>query len=250
MTRNITAEDHVAHFKTLVVKSGLKEENDLIAKFQRSITPRLRRIVSYKEEPTTILGWYKAAIAADNTDRRINEDIDRFKRENPKPTPATRTSKYYNSSNNYSNTYRQPYRDPNTMDVDAINLSPEERNKRMKQGQCFTCGEPGHRARDHNDPNFKRETLRTALTHPELAINPEIDRARDRPDPEILPSRSEDSPRSTEPNYIKKCLAPKMKTMKIFLFLSRRCPGVPSYTISDPPSLFCRIQPKNDIPQD
>ncbi len=32
--------------------------------------------------------------------------------------------------------------------------------------------------------------------------------------------------------------------MKIFLFLSRRCPGVPSYTISDPPSLFCRIQPK------
>ncbi len=69
MTRNITAEDHVAHFKTLVVKSGLKEENDLIAKFQRSITPRLRRIVSYKEEPTTILGWYKAAIAADNTDR-------------------------------------------------------------------------------------------------------------------------------------------------------------------------------------
>ncbi len=113
--------------------------NDLIAKFQRSITPpRLRRIVSYKEEPTTILGWYKAAIAADNTDRRINEDIDRFKRENPKPTPTTRTLKYYNSSNNYSNTYRQPYRDPNAMDVDAINLSPEERNKRMKQGQCFT----------------------------------------------------------------------------------------------------------------
>ncbi len=172
MTRNITAEDHVAHFKTLVVKSGLKEENDLIAKFQRSITPRLRRIVSYKEEPTTILGWYKAAIAADNTDRRINEDIDRFKRENPKPTPTTRTSKYYNSSNNYSNTYRQPYRDPNAMDVDAINLSPEERNKRMKQGQCFTCGEPGHRARDHNDPNFKKGSTQNRPYTPRTGNQP------------------------------------------------------------------------------
>ena len=155
MKRTTTGEDHVAHFKTLVIKSGLKSDPDLMAKFQRSVTPRLRRIISYKGDPTTLIGWYQACITADNTDRRISEDIERFNRQNPKQTTTpARTTKYYNSSNNYSN-YRQPPQDPNAMDVDAINLSPEERSKRLKQGACFTCGELGHRAKDHFDPNFK-----------------------------------------------------------------------------------------------
>ena len=163
MKRTTTGEDHVAHFKTLVIKSGLKSDPDLMAKFQRSVTPRLRRIISYKGDPTTLKEWYQACITADNTDRRISEDIDRFNRQNPKPTTTpTRTTKYYNASNNYSNNnYRQPYRDPNAMDVDAINLSPEERSKRLKQGACFTCGELGHRAKDHFDPNFKAKGTTT-----------------------------------------------------------------------------------------
>ena len=42
-------------------------------------------------------------------------------------------------------------KDPNAMDVDRINisrLSPEGRQKRMKEGLCFLCGKKGHMAND------------------------------------------------------------------------------------------------------
>ncbi|KJA16859.1 hypothetical protein HYPSUDRAFT_97926, partial [Hypholoma sublateritium FD-334 SS-4] len=42
------------------------------------------------------------------------------------------------------------------MDVDAI--STEERNKRLRKGECFICGQQGHMARSHQDPNFKSGT--------------------------------------------------------------------------------------------
>ena len=34
------------------------------------------------------------------------------------------------------------HRDPNTMDIDAMTI--EERQKRLQDGACFICAEPGH----------------------------------------------------------------------------------------------------------
>ena len=138
------------------------------------------------------------------------------------------------------------------MDVDAINLSPEERSKRLKQGACFTCGELGHRAKDHFDPNFKAKGTTTnrpyiARTGNQTEIT---DLDLDRPDPPTSLNRSEDSPRSTRLNSIGKPLELTMKKMKIFLFPSRRCLDVTPYSISDPPSIFCRTEPKNYLYQD
>lgn len=41
MQKGVSAEDHVAQFKTLVVRSGLKEEKDLMAKFENSLRPKI-----------------------------------------------------------------------------------------------------------------------------------------------------------------------------------------------------------------
>ena len=41
-------------------------------------------------------------------------------------------------------TTRHEERDPNAMDIDAINISPNERDRRRRLGLCFTCGQKGH----------------------------------------------------------------------------------------------------------
>ncbi|KAF9472941.1 hypothetical protein BDN70DRAFT_925426 [Pholiota conissans] len=79
-----TAEDHVTQFKILLSKSGLAETKDIILKFQTSLRPQLRRIISYGSvQPTTLAEWYKVAIEIDNLQRRIAEDIERDNRRNP-----------------------------------------------------------------------------------------------------------------------------------------------------------------------
>ena len=166
LDKKSTAEDHVARFKTLVVKAELKEEKDLITKFQQSLPHRMRRIIAFQKEPTTLKEWYEAAIKVDNLERRLNEDLARqpsryggnfqmqqqrsFKTPNsfrPSGTPKTYIP---------PRSRPPPYRDPNAMDVDAI--STEEREKLMKAGKCFICKEVGHMAREHRNPNFKPRT--------------------------------------------------------------------------------------------
>ncbi|KJA14032.1 hypothetical protein HYPSUDRAFT_467255 [Hypholoma sublateritium FD-334 SS-4] len=102
LKKNTTAEDHIAQFKTLVVKAGLKEEKDLCAKFEQSLSPRLRRLISYRGDPKTLQAWYDAATTMDHTDRQLNESNQRFlaqhraepKQISNKPNLSTR---YYNA---------------------------------------------------------------------------------------------------------------------------------------------------------
>ena len=39
-------------------------------------------------------------------------------------------------------------KDPNAMDVDAVRLSREDRDKYLKEGCCFNCGNKGHMSRE------------------------------------------------------------------------------------------------------
>ena len=43
------------------------------------------------------------------------------------------------------------------MDVDAMQMSNEERDKRIRQGLCFQCNKRGHIARNCPDKKEKRE---------------------------------------------------------------------------------------------
>jgi len=156
MQKGVSAEDHVAQFKTLVVRSGLKEEKDLMAKFENSLRPKIRRLISFKGEPKTLQEWYDAASLADNNDRRLEEAIERSK---GRPGTQIKPNKSQKSVPKlYTPSYRQTRytRDPNAMDVDA--LSTEERDRRLKRGACFVCNEVGHLAREHRNPNFRPGT--------------------------------------------------------------------------------------------
>lgn len=75
---HISTEDHVARFKSLVIKSQLKEEHSLIYTFQTSLPGWLRIAMSYADPPTSLEGWYKLAIQVDNIHKKIRQDSARY----------------------------------------------------------------------------------------------------------------------------------------------------------------------------
>jgi len=64
--KNNSAEDHVALFKTLVTRSGLKEETDIIRKFEVSLADHIRERINLGDEPKDLKDWYEKAVQTDN----------------------------------------------------------------------------------------------------------------------------------------------------------------------------------------
>jgi len=64
--KNNSAEDRVALFKTLVTRSGLKKETDIIQKFEVSLADHIRKRINLGEEPKDLKDWYEKAIQTDN----------------------------------------------------------------------------------------------------------------------------------------------------------------------------------------
>ena len=161
--KNNSAEDHVALFKTLVTRSGLKEETDIIQKFEVSLADHIRERINLGDKPKDLKDWYKKAVQTDNRFRQLKEDIGRnantFKYTRDVQTNYRPNRQYYNPCP--QNNYRQE-RDPNAMDIDV--LKAEECTNLMKKGACFNCKETGHLARDcpkprgdppSGNPNYK-----------------------------------------------------------------------------------------------
>jgi len=66
LIKNNSAEDHVALFKTLVTRSGLKEETNIIQKFEVSLADHIRKRINLGDKPKDLKDWYKKAIQTDN----------------------------------------------------------------------------------------------------------------------------------------------------------------------------------------
>jgi hypothetical protein len=97
----------------------------------------LEKVYMMENKPTAITAWYEAAAKFDGQYRRIRAIIGKHKHDPDtiKVAPAPRV------------TY--VVRDPNTMDVDAVHLTQEERLDHLRKGKCFVCHQTGHRSSDH-----------------------------------------------------------------------------------------------------
>ena len=69
--------------------------------------------------------------------------------------------------------HSRPSRDPNAMDIDALNLSPVERSRCLRDRLCFICKQPNCSTRNH--PRNKTTTKEAVTTRP--TRNPEQVRA-------------------------------------------------------------------------
>jgi hypothetical protein len=152
-----TAEELVTEFRLLASDAELGDDDGrsdgkfLIQLFRNSLNPRLRdRILLDRDIPKTISDWLDRAIQYDLNFRNAKE----LSGQNTGQTRAPN----YQGRNWGQRTWvprqqqQQPQsNDPNAMQIDY--LSNDERATYMRQGLCFKCKKPGHRARDCPPPS-------------------------------------------------------------------------------------------------
>jgi Retrotransposon gag protein len=131
-------DDYIAQFRILASRCGISDDKSLIEYFMDGLNVKLlEKVYMMETMPTMITAWYEAAAKFDGQYRQVKAIIGKLKH-NPdavKAVPAPQV------------TY--VICDPNTMDVDAVRLTQEERLDNFRKGKCFICHQTGHRSSDH-----------------------------------------------------------------------------------------------------
>ncbi|EPQ49790.1 hypothetical protein GLOTRDRAFT_134605 [Gloeophyllum trabeum ATCC 11539] len=150
LRQTATADEYIAEFRMLTARCGITEDVSLIEYFQEGLQNKLvEKVYGMEHMPKTIDEWYEATSRFDNQYRRARAVINRYK-----GVGQTR--------NLVTPRYTPPTKDPNAMDVDR--LSTSKREKYMKEGRCFTCGQTGHRAADHKQDKGRQPDRRPVRT--------------------------------------------------------------------------------------
>ncbi|KIO05562.1 hypothetical protein M404DRAFT_25282 [Pisolithus tinctorius Marx 270] len=136
-----TFADFVKDFKAsftsadTTADSTITEDVALIEFFSQGLKPFIaNRIHMMETTPTKITEWYTQAQKFDAKWRKVNE------------TFGKKEKKTFHPRNNFVEE-----KDPNAMDVDGVRLSREERDRHIKEGRCFGCGNKGHLSRECPD---------------------------------------------------------------------------------------------------
>ena len=134
--------EYILQFKNNAALSEINNEDVLINFFSRGIPPTLmRRIYRMDTVPTTIDKWYQQTLHFQHVWEKTNEIV------KGRPPPF--------QTGQQNNGYKKC--DPNAMDVDAVQISEQERDKCFKDNLCFKCKKPGHMSRFCKNPFLKRE---------------------------------------------------------------------------------------------
>ena len=134
--------EYISQFKNSTALSGINNEDVLINFFSRGIPPTLmKRIYGMDTVPTTIEKWYQQTLRFQHVWEKTNEIA------KGRPPPFQ-----YGQQNNV-----HKKRNPNAMDIDAIQLSEQERNRCFKNNLCYKCKKPGHVSKFCKNPFLKKE---------------------------------------------------------------------------------------------
>ncbi|THH00423.1 hypothetical protein EW145_g7083 [Phellinidium pouzarii] len=136
------ADDYNTQFRSLVTRSNISDKNALSEMYQQGLTRGLiQRIYARDKLPDTMEEWYQAASRADNLYRRLQA----LNATGTTTTPSTpRSTRFKNLFSTTTSSSPTPTNSPNR----PKKLTPEEREKCMKEGRCLACREVGHNARD------------------------------------------------------------------------------------------------------
>ena len=148
--------DYILKFKNNAALSGITDQNILINFFSRGIpTQLMRKIYSMDIIPTTMEKWYQQTLHFKQVWERTNE------------IAKGRNNPFIPFQDNRNNNHTQKKQDPNTMDVDAIQiekLTPKERQRCFENNLCFKCRKLGHRSNQCQNPFLGKQKQPTATT--------------------------------------------------------------------------------------
>ena len=151
-------QEYINTFKLNVVRAKydeIKDATTLISYFSAGLpTWIMHRIQAMDTVPTTLALWYEKA-AHFRLQKEIARKIALMHHGNAPSPPRT-------NQNPRSNL--RPPRDPNAMDIDALNLSPVERSRCLRDRLCFICKQPNCSTRNH--PRNRTTPRETTTNHP------------------------------------------------------------------------------------
>jgi hypothetical protein len=134
-----TCDEYAGKFKLLAVRSGIQDEATLKYFFLAGLNPALRScIANLGDIPETFKELVTKAQKMDNNWRFLKEIADSQKAPVIQKKPFQFKRTYVSQTNGGHH----------AMDVDAMQLAPEEVQRRRSLGLCFTCGVRGHIGRD------------------------------------------------------------------------------------------------------
>ena len=137
-------QEYINTFKLNVVRTKYNETKDaatLISYFSAGVpTWIMHRIQAMDTIPTTLTLWYEKA-AHFRLQKEIARKITLMHHGNALQPPRNNQNPHLPNS--------RPSRDPNTMDIDALNLSPIERSRCLRDCLCFICKQLNCSTRNH-----------------------------------------------------------------------------------------------------
>ena len=148
--------DYISQFKNNAALSEINNEDVLINFFPRGIPPSLmKRIYGMDTVPTTIDKWYQTTLRF----QHVWEKTNKIAKGRPNP--------FHNGQQRqHNNGYKK---DLNTMDVDAVQISQQERKKQTRENLCFKCGKPRHFSKGCRNPFLKKEGKKPENKKPEVS---------------------------------------------------------------------------------
>lgn len=133
-----SAADYAVEFRTLAAESHWDEEA-LLATFLHGLTEVLKDDLAAREPTRDLEGLIDATIRADNRHRERQRD----RRSVPYGTPEPRTRPFGGETPAALSGAATVSRDE-PMQLGSTHLSPEERERRMRERRCLYCGLEGH----------------------------------------------------------------------------------------------------------
>ena len=147
--------DYISQFKNNAALSEINNEDVLINFYSRGIPPFLmKRIYGMDTVPDTIDKWYQATLCFQHVWEKTNE------------IAKGKTNPFY-QNHHRNNDHKK--KDPDAMDVDAVQLSEQEQQRRFREGRCYRCGGKGHVSRGCKNPFAKKEERKPESKKPEVS---------------------------------------------------------------------------------
>ena len=157
-------QEYINTFKLKIVHAKydeLKDATTLISYFSAGVPTWIMHCIQAMDTvPTTLALWYEKA-AHFHLQKEIARKITLTHHRNS--PQLSRINQSFRSQN------PRPSHDLNTMDIDALNLSPVEHSHCLQDHLCFICKQPNCSTRNH--PCNKTTTQEVATTRP--TRNPE-----------------------------------------------------------------------------